>query len=280
MSESEQNLIGIRLANRHVAVQADCRAPIEALQTLFAGHLCPVGGSAAHQIRVHREPGGYRIEGGGPSMPQVLDEAQLPHVLCQALLHGLSNGEDQHLMLHAAALARGEQGILMAARSGSGKTTLSAWMIEHGYRFLTDELVAVDDRGMLHGLARPLNLKQRGASAVQGLGWLERQMPQALRSGPITLLPCEDTEPTPALATLMLFPRFVGGDEFTVEPMSPARCAVALTATLLNARNLPRRGLPRLLDLARQAQGYAVFYSHPSQVIGWLADELARRGQE
>jgi hypothetical protein len=48
----------------------------------------------------------------------------------------------QHLVFHAAGLARGGSGLIPCGETGSGKSTLAAWLAANGLDFLTDELVA------------------------------------------------------------------------------------------------------------------------------------------
>ncbi|HCV14573.1 MAG TPA: HprK-related kinase A, partial [Candidatus Accumulibacter sp.] len=46
---------------------------------------------------------------------------------------------NQHVLLHAGALALADQGVIMAAPPGSGKSTLTAAMMLRGFRLLSDE---------------------------------------------------------------------------------------------------------------------------------------------
>jgi hypothetical protein len=68
------------------------------------------------------------------------------------------------LLLHAAAVATGETGVLLSGASGSGKSTLAGLLVRSGFDYLTDELVAVGRRtGLLYGYPRALSLRSESA---------------------------------------------------------------------------------------------------------------------
>ncbi|MDE2157645.1 MAG: HprK-related kinase A, partial [Burkholderiales bacterium] len=74
----------------------------------------------------------------------------------------------QFLCLHAAAIEREGCAAILPAPPGSGKSTLCAALVGRGWRLLSDELalVALDDH-RLHGLARPVSLKNRSIEIIQ-----------------------------------------------------------------------------------------------------------------
>jgi hypothetical protein len=68
------------------------------------------------------------------------------------------------LLLHAAAVAAGETGVLLSGPSGSGKSTLAGLLVKSGFDYLTDELVAVGRRtGLLYGYPRALSIRSGSA---------------------------------------------------------------------------------------------------------------------
>ncbi len=57
-------------------------------------------------------------------------------------LHG--SREDWLILLHAAGVSWGNDGIIIPAASGSGKSTLSAALIRHGFHFINDDIIPVE----------------------------------------------------------------------------------------------------------------------------------------
>jgi hypothetical protein len=78
----------------------------------------------------------------------------------------------------------------------------------------------------------------------------------------------------------LVFPRFVAGAAFRWEELSVGRCTQALMGSLLNARNLPGGGLPRVASLARQVPGYAVQFSNLLDASSWLRGLCSGCGPE
>lgn len=74
----------------------------------------------------------------------------------------------QFLLIHAAVLERDGRALVMPAPPGSGKSTLCAALAHRGWRLLSDELGLLDmTTGLIHGMARPINLKNASIPLIQ-----------------------------------------------------------------------------------------------------------------
>ena len=58
--------------------------------------------------------------------------------------HVVAVASESYLLLHAAAVERGDRAVLLPAPSGSGKSTLSAGLVAAGFGYLTDDVCAID----------------------------------------------------------------------------------------------------------------------------------------
>lgn len=86
----------------------------------------------------------------------------------------------QYLTIHAAVIERGGRAAVLPAPPGSGKSTLCAGLIQRGWRLLSDELALLDmDSGMIHGMARPVSLKNASIDAIRAFA------PQAVMTAPV-----------------------------------------------------------------------------------------------
>ncbi len=70
----------------------------------------------------------------------------------EVILHAILSRVRSHLLIHAAVVTRGSQGIVVAADSHYGKTTLALELVRRGCNFLSDELAAI---GRADRLAHP-----------------------------------------------------------------------------------------------------------------------------
>lgn len=195
--------------------------------------------------------------------------------LMQDLTVALTAHCRQHLVFHAAGLARGENGLILCGGPGSGKSTLAAWLTASGFDFLSDELVAVTlNGGEMSGLARPIGLKAGSAFVWQH--WLDetaRPNLTHLSNGAVLLDP-ELLRPhcvrVSAHPQILLFPRYAAGEPFTVQRLSTAEALFHLMHRLINAKNLPGHGFAAATHLARQTIAYSLTYADVTSVAEWI----------
>jgi hypothetical protein len=152
----------------------------------------------------------------GSEQFRTLDEAQLVGGLCQAILEYLHPGIEWLAMLHGAAIARGDAGLVFPAASGSGKTTLVAHLAaQDGFTYLADDLVVLAaPSGHIVPWPMPLSIKKGSWSLLS-------QSYPSLESAPIydtsrgearLLVPSSShwkTDPVPVHR--IVFPRYIAG---------------------------------------------------------------------
>ena len=198
-------------------------------------------------------------------------------ILLNQAIHALADPCKEGLMLHAAALARFDRGVLLPAVSGSGKTTSAACFTACGFDYLTDELVFIDKASArLSAFCRPLHLKTPAIRTMERITGLElREDPsRGVRAGVLrsregvlvsaTLLNPGTLYSTPPVK-LIVFPKYRPGAPLDLRRLSKAEAGMRLMESLVNARNLTRHGLDEVTRLVRQAPAYAVTYGQVEQ---------------
>jgi hypothetical protein len=152
----------------------------------------------------------------GSEQFRTLDEAQLVGGVCQAILEHLHPEVEWLAMVHGAAIARGDAGLVFPAASGSGKTTLVAHLAaQDGFTYLADDLVVLAaPSGHIVPWPMPLSIKKGSWSL------LSESYP-SLKSAPIyntsrgqarLLIPPSSawkTDPVPVHG--IVFPRYIAG---------------------------------------------------------------------
>ena len=234
-----------------------------------------VNGRPNHRLTI--EPEGnrrYALSLDGTDVAKHLSREQSLSRLLEELVRSLIVDLDSAVALHAGAVAWRGRSILLPGPSGSGKSALVAWLIDNGFRYLSDEVVAVTESGEL-ALARPLLLKSGAAAKVAELDSMRRNPLLALGS---ELAVCPDARSNgnkPLSSALMLFPRFVESGELEMIPLSTAQAGLKLMESNLNARNLTDFGFPALSALARRVPAIELRYGDYGQLRGVL-DVLVR----
>lgn len=135
---------------------------------------------------------------------------------------------DHLIIIHAAAVANGDECIVFPGCGGSGKSTLTASLLHSGFTYLSDDLVPLD-RKTQRAIPLPIspNVKKGSLSIVEGLfGSLEHfrkyKLPNKeawyLRTSDYNLNWARNCYPVKYL----VFPRYIPGAPTQLSPLSPA----------------------------------------------------------
>ncbi|WP_077035093.1 HprK-related kinase A [Pelomonas sp. KK5] len=168
----------------------------------------------------------------------------------------------QYLLIHAAVLERHGRALLMPAPPGSGKSTLCAALLHRGWRLLSDELALLDpDTGLLHGMARPVNLKNGSIELIRRFepaARLSAPMPNTSKGEVALMRPPAAAvlrAREPARPAWIVLPRWRPGTQaarFT--PLEKAACFMAVAGESFNYDIHGLRGfeaMGRLVDSCR-----------------------------
>lgn len=132
-----------------------------------------------------------------------------------------------HVVLHAAAVARDGQALVLPAAMEAGKTTLAAGLIDRGWAYLTDEAVALPlDGSRVRAYPKPLSI-DAGSQEVLA-DWRPPDVDDALpplRRGqwqvPATARPGGSVTAEAELGAIVL-PRYTEGADTALSPLSRA----------------------------------------------------------
>lgn len=75
-----------------------------------------------------------------------------------------------YVLLHSACIARDGRAVLLSAQTDTGKTSTVVQLVrEHGYQFLSDDMVIIDPRGLAHRFPKPMTLSYHTMSSIAGV---------------------------------------------------------------------------------------------------------------
>lgn len=268
-----RHLTQLRIGPIGFRVGSDWRGPIAALEDLYRDYPAPEGGIPDFNVHLYAARPWRRVLrpsvhiGGDFVIP---DAAPLP--LAQGLLAAemgmnlqMALGQRRYLLLHASAVERDGQALLMTGMSGAGKSTLAALLMTRGWRLMGDEFALLDPvTGLIHGFPRLISLKN------EAIGVLERALPKA-RFGPVLegtpkgtirhLVPdarAIDAMAEPAAPKLILFPNY--GFAAAQRAVPPSETFVRLTQASTNYVALAERGFDALTRLVQTIPACALDY--------------------
>lgn len=158
-------MIRFRVLHRTVEIQTEAAELVEDLTRLTASLAAPASATPDVVYTVEQSGHAYtlRVERSfWPGLGRGDVFAQLETDLSRRLVEVEDRG-----LLHAAALARGEEVYLFAGRSGCGKTTLSVALLKRGFSFLSDEYAPLSLEDLsVEPCSMPLKLLESTLSRV------------------------------------------------------------------------------------------------------------------
>lgn len=195
---------------------------------------------------------------------QCMIEDAEPHLLIgafhQAILERLHPTMQFCAMVHAGAVAFGENALVIAAPSGSGKSTLIAYLVARGFAYLSDDLAALGAHD--HAVAPfplPISVKPGAAPILQPF------YPQLQADGGQgTQLLIQDTafQAPPRRAKALLFPRYYAGARTSVGEISVQDALTRLLADrIFFGHPIPRQMVARFVSWLGGTDRRTLIYS-------------------
>lgn len=176
---------------------------------------------------------------------------------------------NDYLLLHAAGAELGGRAIVIPGSSGSGKSTLVTELLRDGFRYITDEAVAVDQAtGEIKPFPKPISLKSGSWHLFPELEpvW----SPELKRYATTDWLvdPCSvrtDALARPSRPALIVSPAYTADGETRLFPLRPVETLKLLVDSSFNFANHGQRGLDHLASIVRQAPAYRLQLSDLGQ---------------
>ncbi len=199
-----------------------------------------------------------------------------------AVIYQLLDKATGGMALHAGAVCRHDRTIIIPGPSGAGKSTLVAWLVAHGFTYLTDELLFLSDKTPADNdyFTRPICLKSGSVSLITGL--LTAGMNTGLLEEPAgALIPHRLLNPEftaiQSPPDLILVPDYRPGAPTMAQPISPARLTTILMGCHVNARNLNDHGFRQMVRFARSTPAYRLTYDSLDLALNQVEQLLAER---
>lgn len=175
----------------------------------------------------------------------VADATTAVELLLWAIDEAAVQASDRLLLLHAGAAERDQQVVLVPGASGAGKSTLVSALVDRGWRYLTDEVVAIDpDSGLLAPYPRAAKVEWP-AAVLLGLAETGAGNPPDACRVPFPA-------GSGAAVAMVVAPSVEPDAVVALEPIRPAEAIATMAASTWNLMRHRQRGLDLLASVARQ----------------------------
>lgn len=258
---------------RILGLQARVQAPLATLREL--PFLVPAGPAwAAASPATHRAEICLVADVPAPGWRQLLvdgvprwaggDTTDVPAALEWVLtMTAIERLGDHYLLIHGGAAAWGDAGVVLCGASGSGKTTLLAALVAAGFRYLGDEMAALDlSTGRLHPVAKALCIKAGARQVLAGCyPWLAVDAGRR-RFGQeevwYLLPPAAAWAPAPRPIRYLVFPRYQPGACARLESLPRSVALLHLIEQCFNAAPAVHARLGAIVALLRGVECFAL----------------------
>lgn len=255
----------LRLLETVVEVRADDPAAARLLTLLWAAMQT---GDDAPPVRTYevRRDGHAWVAAAGDELEAVHETLWgVTDALRYQMIELCEERSTAFVTVHAAAVARADELVLLAGGSGAGKTTLTLALLETGWSYLSDDLAPVAvETGLVHPFPKPLGVKDPAlwTSVRRAFPGLDGVEPPA---GPFLVPPSPWGAATKPLAPrAIFFSRFEPGAQLEVEEVSAAKGA-ALASEYL--RRLDPARLALLKGLCSGAACFRLRYGETAAAV-------------
>jgi hypothetical protein len=231
-------------------------------QDLEALEDCAPGAAPALTYRVARGLGEGFVIRRNHTVLHAVSVADAAYAIEKDLTLELQRRRQELCFFHAAAVEFDGHAYLLAAESGNGKSTITWALLHHGFRYLTDELSAVDVPALeVHGFPYALSLKAPPPSPF-GLPAVALVLDNLLHI-PVRSMPRGALRMPVPIAGVFLIEYRPGRQHPFARPLSAAEAASRLYVCLLNALAHPEHGLDAVLDLVSRVPVFALETADP-----------------
>ncbi len=251
-----------RILGQRIRVRCDDQLLRSLILTNYGAFLEP-GSSAELEYTVGKHPsGGFFISRGNETLvEETSDEAiqyKVVYFLEKLITLDLQYLRTDLYFVHSAALERNGGVIMIAADSGTGKSTTAWSLLQHGFRYLSDELAPIDPATLeVHPYPHALCLKAPPPGPYplpENTMRTERTLHIPTTSLPNLII----KEPKPLRALIFLQRDANASAPPTFEEVSSAEAGASLYANTLNALAHPGSGLDVAIKVASAVPAFTL----------------------
>jgi hypothetical protein len=202
--------------------------------------------------------------------------------LLDCFLEDFIKSIDGYLLIHAAVLVKNGKAIVLPAKSRSGKSTLSIALIKRGFRYLSDEVAAINLKTLrVRGFPRPIGIRKKTLLLFSSLG---PEINYKFFSFPCTKGTVEFHFGIPSRGrtasvtrsfpvSSIIFPVYTPNGTTSIDELGKAQAVFNVMRCSFNQRKLKDKVFKTAVNLVRQTECYVLRtkeISRACEIIGNL----------
>jgi len=277
-------LYQINSGNLHLTIECPSELVPDLYACVFSTIITPTNHMAALHYQIKTSPDRYFLLRKGRVTHRNHSLAKILYALEWQIVNDWTRQQRHCYLLHAAALSRNNQGYIFVGGPGTGKTSFSIFLMQHGFRLLSDEFACLEPP-QFHILPFPRNLIIKPHLQPLITPNKYQTSPNCmnmLKSGWV-VAPSNwgqiDQTPAPLRHIYVLIPK-TRTENFTLSPLTQPEVIPHLVRNAFNPKHF-KAHLPDVLSLiVQQANSYLLESPNPltlqPHLQNKLFEELAR----
>ena len=264
MSGIEIRALGaaVRIATSHARLVDDLRRVFRCFDVADTPH----GMTPEADLRVEPGEGGAFTFARAGSPP--LTTTEYPYLVASIAydVYGRIRARaNDHLLLHAGAVAWADDAVLLVGDKERGKSTLVAHLVKEGHDYLTDDMTPVRlDDGLVEAFPRAIDLRGDSPRLLAPTGDRITIYPyaagEAAYPGRYALPSSDAVRRAPARPSVVVFSRWVKGATASLRPVGRAEAGGVLAQASANLQRLGERGFDAVTRLAASTRAFRLEY--------------------
>lgn len=256
-----------------LGVVIDCEFDDAAVAGEIARLLAPLATSAQRRSVVRLDRG--KVSADGVRFALFGTEGDPTSYLVHAI-NRVAVTRTELLAVHAGAVVRGGQAIVVAGPERAGKTTLTAALVRAGCAYLTDEAVAFDwDQDLVVPYPKPLSLSP---SSLAALGLPDRGTGDDADAHILATEIGDGGFGAPSPVGMVLFPRFESGATPRLEPIGRGEAVLELAGNTFHFDRDRPAALRRLAAVTATARCFRMVVGDPNEAASVVLRECELAG--
>jgi hypothetical protein len=245
----------IEFDGQQVTVRTDVAEMRDYLARTYQPMLADRRKSSISFLEVTGVEGGYSVRGASELDFRGKIASLYDHVKNELLFQFIRERQDL-LWLHAGAVERHGQALLVAGPSGQGKSTLSTLLCERGWNFMSDDIAPVrmsSDEVLAFPLAPFRRVATGRRVARRNLGTLSKEM---------VSIPAHSIRREAATIGRIVFPTYRARARPKLTRLASGNAAFELLRSYTNFVDHKASGVARAAELARTIPAYELVYGN------------------